>query len=366
MILDDNVFLADYSQFINSRRIVMKRIILFLLFIIFVFLQYSENMGNLPGILKPEMLTVSGDELYVVQGARVHIYSLKDLSLKRTLGREGEGPGELKVAPNWYNNVTVLKTKIFIDGLDKVVFYSKSGMYLGEMKKPLGLSRMVPVGKNFVAVKLTHMEKDIQYNCLNLYNEKLEYVRELARQESPMQSVSFKTEMIPDVLNFSVWEDKIFTELSRQGFIIDVFDSQGDKLYRIKKPATRVPVDDGLKNTFIKMFSENPLIRQMGFQEFKRTGKLVWPEQLAPIRDIAVSDNRIYVRTYIKRQYEEWGVMDMRGNKIKKKQFPPVENAPLLAHLFGIKYYAIHNNIFYYIRENSESEDWELHAVKVN
>lgn len=163
----------------------MKRIVLFILLFVMVFFQFPHKRGTLTGVLKPEMLKVAGDELFVVQGAEVFIYSLKDLSLKQKIGGEGEGPGELKVASNWYNNVTVLEKKIFVDGLDKVVFYSRNGLYLNEMKKPLGLSRMAPLGKNFVAVKLTHMEKEIQYNCLNLYDDKLEYVKELGRQESP-------------------------------------------------------------------------------------------------------------------------------------------------------------------------------------
>lgn len=91
----------------------MKRIISLILLILILLLVravFPVNRGIVPGVLKPEMIRVLDDELFVVEGAAVWIYSLKDLKLKRKIGRQGEGPGELKKTRN--TNAFTCMTKI--------------------------------------------------------------------------------------------------------------------------------------------------------------------------------------------------------------------------------------------------------------
>jgi len=65
---------------------------------------WAENPGTLEGVLVPEMIQVSGDELYVLEGATIYVYSLKDLKLLCKFGQKGEGPGELKIMEAFPNN----------------------------------------------------------------------------------------------------------------------------------------------------------------------------------------------------------------------------------------------------------------------
>ena len=347
----------------------MKKTINLILLVLFLLSAHPVFPGNgriLSGVLKPEMIRVYDNEFFVVQGAEVLIYSLKDLGLKTKIGRQGEGPGELKVTTNWYNNVTVFADYIFIDGMDKIVFFSREGKLIREQKKTIGISRMVPVGKSYAAVNLTHFEKKIQYQCLYLYGEDLKQLKELARQESPVQSASMKTEMIPDVLNFSVWQDKVFVEKSREGFVIDVYNIYGKKLYQVKKEYKRTPVTEAHKKAAIEKFKNDPFIKQIGYEEFKKVSKPVWPDVFPAIRNITVSENKIYLRTHNEQEgKEEWFILDLKGNLLKKEFLPAVESAPLMAHLLGVKYFTIHNNIFYYIKENEDREEWELHTEKI-
>ena len=344
----------------------MISLILSVLFLLMVHQVFPDNGGILPGVLKPEMIRVYDNELFVVQGAEVLIYPLKDLGLKKKIGRQGEGPGELKVTTNWYNNVTVFSNYIFIDGLDKIVFFSREGKLIREQKKPIGISRLVPMGKNFAAVNLTHIEKNTQYQCLNLYDRDLKRLKELARQESPVQSATGKTEMIPDGLNFSVEQDKIFVEKSREGFVVDIFDSQGKKLCQVKKEYKKIPVSEAHKKAAIEKFKTDPFIKQIGYEEFKKFSKPVWPDFFPAIRDITVSDKKIYLRTYKEQGgKEEWLILDLKGNLLKKVNLLAVDNAPLMAHLLGVKYHTIENNSFYYIKENEDTEEWELHTAKI-
>jgi hypothetical protein len=62
-------------------------------------LVFAANLGPLPGLLKPNFLRVSSDGIFIFEGATVYMYSIENLSFIRKFGREGEGPGEIKLFP---------------------------------------------------------------------------------------------------------------------------------------------------------------------------------------------------------------------------------------------------------------------------
>lgn len=327
---------------------------------------FSMEKRTLTGVFEPGMMAVAASELYVVEGANIFVFSLQDLSLKHKFGGQGEGPGELKAADFWHNTVTVLPGQIFIDGYDKTVYFSKEGKFLREAKKPVGISQMVPVGNSFAAVKLDQLEGDVQYQCLYLYDSSLEYAKELCRQESPIQSMARKTEMIPDVLNFSVWEDTIFVERSRDGFVIEAFDSRGDQLYKIEKTYKKIPVTEVHKNEAVKKLEADPFVKRVGLEEFKKFSQLVWPNSLPAIRDITVVDKKIYVQTFKTQDGKEnWMILDLKGQTLSSIYLPRVDSAPLMANLYGVNYYTIHKNKFYFLKYNEEEDGWELHIQEI-
>lgn len=322
---------------------------------------FSREQRALPGVFEPEMMTIADNELYIAEGPNILVYSLRDLSLSRKFGRQGEGPGEFKPADYWYNTVTVLPDHILVDGFDKLVYFSKDGRLLREAKKPIGLSRMVPIGNCFAAVKLEHIEGDVQFHCLFLYDANGKPIKELCRQESPVQQMTRKMEMIPDVLNFSVWEDKIFIEKSREGFILEVFNSRGDRLYRIEKKIERIPRTKIHENEALEAFKTDPFLKRLGFEEFKRLSTFVWPEALPAIRDFTVTDTKIYVRTSRNRDGKEnWMILDLKGETLFHADMSRLDNAPLLATLNGVNYYTIHDHKLYFLKDNAKTDEWEL------
>ncbi|NTU52059.1 MAG: hypothetical protein HGA94_06470, partial [Candidatus Aminicenantes bacterium] len=93
----------------------MKRsLMLFVSMILVLQAEAGSPVGQntLTGVFMPEMITVSGDTLYVVEGPEVLAFSLKDRALLRKIGGRGEGPGEFRAADYWYNTVTVLPDAI--------------------------------------------------------------------------------------------------------------------------------------------------------------------------------------------------------------------------------------------------------------
>ena len=320
----------------------------------------------LQGVFEPGMIKVADDRIYIVEGANILVFSLQNLSLIQQFGKPGEGPGELKVAEFWFNSLTVLPGHIFVDGYDKVVYFSKEGRFMREAKKPVGISRIVPVGDNFVAVKLDHIEGDVQYQCLYFYDSDLKFVKELCRQESPIQSMTRKTEMIPDVLNFAVWGDRIFVEKSRSGFVVEVFDSQGKRLYEIEKKYERIPVGKEHKEAALEKFKNDPFVMRIGFEQFKKFSEFVWPDTLPAIRDFMVADGKMYIRTFrTTDDQENWMILDLDGHTLAQVYVPRLDSAPLMANLYGVNYFSIDKDMIYFLRYNEKTDDWELHTQEV-
>jgi len=327
---------------------------------------YPADRKILAGVFEPEAIKIAAGELYIVEKASVLVYSLRDLSLSRKIGRQGEGPGEFKETDYWYNTVTVLPDHIFVDGYDKAVRFSRDGRLLVEMKKPVGISKMVPVGANYAGLRLEHIEGERQYQCLCLFDANLRFKRELCRQESPVQQLSRTIEMIPDVLNFTVWDDKVFVEKSREGLVIEVYDAEGRRIGRIEHESERIRPTQEHKNRAIEDIKSDPFVKRMGYEAFARLSRFVWPDALPAITDFMAADGKLYVRTPGTLEgREKWLVLDMEGGVKDRVLLPPVGGAPLMARLYGVSYHAIDQRTLYFIKDDEATEEWELHAVEI-
>jgi len=170
----------------------------------------AEMIGELSGVLKPESIQVSGNELYVVEGGSFLVYSLTDLKLTRKFGKKGEGPGELKVFPFWMNALYPLKNSLYAEGFDKFIFFNKEGKAIREHQKKHRFFKLLPVGENFVGRTFPIPgEGNKRYTAVRLYNSKIELIKELYREPLDMLNKQGLFTMIPDAVNFTVYDDKI-------------------------------------------------------------------------------------------------------------------------------------------------------------
>jgi hypothetical protein len=95
---------------------------------------------------------------------------------------------------------------------------------------------------------------------------------------------------------------------------------------------------------------------------------MFWPDFLPWIRNIIVSGNKIYLQTYNQKDSKiEYVIMDFKGNNQKSVFLPKVILAPLAGRVLGssIRFFDIENDKFYYIVENVEEENWEVHVKKI-
>jgi len=359
----------------------MRKLILLIFLLLFIYMVMGTNRGILNEVLEPESIQVYGNELYVVEGAAIFVYSLDDLSLIRKFGKKGEGPGELKVLPFWPNSITVWPDYIFAEGLDKFIFFSKEGKLIKEHKKIKRFMKVLPVWKNFVVKTFPFQGKDQKYyNAIKVLNTEMEEIKELYRQKVLMLEAEGNITMIPESLNFCVYDNKIFVEESPKGFFIEIFDCEGKKLYQIDKKYKKIKVTSKYKNLVMDNLKESfkqkkvgvfvPLhIVEGGWENFKKWAKFIYPDYIPSIRDIVVDNEKIYVQTFNREDNkEEYVILDLKGNTVKKVYLPRIKNSAVFVYQvlgLSLRFYAINNNRFIYLNENEDDEEWEVHVIAI-
>ena len=332
----------------------MKKILIFIILLLPVTLIQAEKAATLDGLLRPDMITIGNDRICITEGASVLVYSLKDYRLLKKFGKPGEGPQEFKIVPFGPPLVAVpYNDKIYVSSNAKLSVFTLDGVFIKEAKtKPYTV--YIPFKNSFLATAMVPDEKEIPVLAINLYNEKFENLKTLYisdMQVGPSAGMNFPFSSF----NFIPYKDRAYVVAGKEGFVIDVFDQKGNKLYRIKKEFKPLKVPAEFKKENEQWFKTNSFYKQ--YWEFFKT-RVSYKKQYPPIRDMDVTDDRIYVLTYKTRgEKSEFIILDLKGNEQKRVFLPCPENV-------GMDYYSkydIHNKNFYTLVENEDDEVWELH-----
>ena len=331
----------------------------------------SRKLGNLPDLMKPESIMVQENDLYVVEGATIHVYSIADLKPRRTFGKQGQGPGELTVGPGYSNKITVFKDHLVAECRDKLIFFSRDGKFRKEIRKSsFTIMQSIPVGKNYAVSKLTPADDGQRmYHSVCLFDSNMKEIKELYRMKFMQQGQPPKAElnMLFDSPGLQIFDNKIFVEESSDGFIIDVFDENGNKLYRIQREFEKKKISDSYKENLLEQIKDDAIVKALGgWDSFRNLFKLHFPDTFPAIRNIEVSGNRIYAQTYNQKDNrEECLIMDLRGKILKRVFLPKFKNISVVGSILGTKLHAIQNDMLYYLSENEDTEEWEFHGVQI-
>ena len=57
--------------------------------VLFIITGYAQKVATMGEIAKPVDILVDADQIYIVSGAQVYIYSAKDYSFKKVFGQRG-------------------------------------------------------------------------------------------------------------------------------------------------------------------------------------------------------------------------------------------------------------------------------------
>ncbi len=337
----------------------MKKIYLFLLFSLIVFSSYGRVIASFEEISKPKMMSINKKLILITEGSSIFLYSMKDYSFIKKFGKEGEGPKEFKVSPFGPPMIAYfVNDKIFVSSNSKISYFTDSGEFIKEMRTmPFVIFR--PFLDFYIATGTALNDNNKTVLTVNLHNSKLEKIKEIYKSDmtiGPNASFSYPI----NNFNFEPYGKNIFLVRGKEGFVIDVLDSSGKKLYTIKKKYEKIKVTKEYIEKTFRSFKSDPNFKQY-FEFFK--DKIKFKEFYPAIQDIKVIDNRIYVTTFKKKNKKtELIILNLKGNEIKRIWIPYPE-------LYGMDYipkYDIFNKKFYILIENDDDEVWELHMLKLD
>jgi len=344
----------------------MKKLLI-VFFLLVVFILNAEKVGNLSELEKPTDILFYKDNSFIMDGASILVFELKTGKFKFKFARKGEGPGEIKMSSFHTNTLSLHKGQIVIDSLDKMIYYSPAGKFLREKKKGRFLALQVkPIANHFVVKGVDRKDKETEYITLSLYDEKMQKIKEIARQKSNIQLGS--VELIPDSLHFTIIGDNVYIEKSIKGFYIDVFNKNGNLLKTIKNNSQKTKVTDKDKESALNRYKNDSLVKQFGFEQLKSRNKFLYSKIFPEIQDIINYGDKIVIKTFRKeKEKNQYMIFNKEGKLIKKTFLPKTWEGEMISHLNGIepKLFKFYNGYFYHLVENIENEEYELHRVKL-
>ncbi|MCP4213373.1 MAG: 6-bladed beta-propeller [bacterium] len=324
----------------------MKQIILFFLVLCVPFtFQYAKTV-TLPGLDNPHQIAVDKDSLYIVDNTTVYIYSLKDFSQKFKFGRQGEGPGEFKR----YAGITIQADQILVNSMARLSFFDKNGKFIREQNAATNtLGGFLPMDKLYISTSFLKEDKRMFYT-LNLYDENLVKGKLICRLSRNEQASGMKINALDwGFPKYQVYKNNVYCEeLDKE---IYGFDVSGKKILTLIPKDEKLPVSSAYKNRFFKT------LELRNKEEFVRVKpRLQFPSHFPTIRDFRVTNDKVYIVTFkIVDDAVEILVYDLQGKFLEKTFFPGIEQNPFSLHPFFIK-----GDKLYRLRDNEETEEWEL------
>lgn len=335
----------------------MVFVLFIFIFISFIFPLKGDKVATLKEVIKPDMMQVKNGKLYVLERTTIFIYSLKDFSLLKKFGREGEGPKEFQARPfGPPMSLSFYSDNLVVNSNNKLSYFKLNGDYVNEEKAPPG-AVFYRVKDGYLGIGSAIGENNRPFVCFRLFGLDFQAPKMLYQSEITLgQGIELKVPM--NALNYyPIYKDKIFIVEGKKGFVINCFDHKGNKLYDIKKKEyEKTRVTETYKQRTIDWFKNHPTFRAI-FPGIK--DRIIFKEYFPIIKNIAVDNDVLYVITN-NMKHEQWEciIMDLKGKELKRVFVPlqdsePYTYYPLLCAMEKGKYYAL--------IEDEDEETWELH-----
>ncbi len=200
-------------------------------------LAYGKKAATLPGLSRPAILIVKSNNIFVLEDTTVLIYALKDFKLIKKFGKKGEGPGEFVYNANNGRpmSMSLNKNNILVNSFGRMSYFDVNGKYLRE-KKVTADALLFPIKNKFVGIGPINDSSGKQFIGFRLIEENFKDWKIL--YSSDLDLGNRMRQLLLPIVSFTynpVYKDKIYINAGTLEFLIDVFDSNGNKLYSIKK-----------------------------------------------------------------------------------------------------------------------------------
>ena len=321
---------------------------------------HAQKVAVLKELNNPDSIKVGNGFIYIQEKTTIYIYSLDKHNLVYQFGKEGEGPGELKINPQGTPLVlTPFKGRVYISSLSKLSIYTKTGVFIKEQKFS-SMDIIIPFQEKFICFSPAPMEKNNRKMVMAFFlaDEHLRKGKIIYRSDFEIsQNSKFVFPLTP--FDPFVYGDRVYFVDGINGFSIKVFDLSGKLANHIRKEYSRRKIPSSYKDKTLTWFKTNPNFRQY-FELIK--DRIVFKRHYPPILTIYVERGRIYAITNTFQNHQrECIVMDLHGNQIRRIFLP-------ISEQYGLDFkvlYTFNEGIFYRISGNPHHETWELYKIRL-
>jgi len=342
----------------------MKQAFVGVVLILFASTLLAAKTVSLPDILKPDSIVVDADNIYVVEGIQVSVYSAADFKLKKKFGREGEGPQEFKKSGGGNMPSLILYPQpdhLFICSQNKASFFKKDGTFIKEVRTGSIIGRFAPMDDTYAGLGFSR-EDNKPALIIGLYDKDFKKEKDLLKLPMPFMP----GQKVDPIRVYFLSDAFMFYSDSKKAFIVDgdnnvqVFNHKGDIVATLSYNYQKVKLTDSLKAKYDKFFSEDNRFRQM-YKNGKARNMMEFSEYLPTIKTYRVSDGKVYVVTNNKKNQALETIIFSDTGKFLRKIFLPIEQ-PNILEMYP---FTIYKGKIYQLVENEDEEEWELHVNEI-
>jgi hypothetical protein len=315
----------------------------------------------------PSILSIDSQNLYIIkpEDMLVNIYTGKDIKFVAKFGGKGEGPGEFRVIQGFQ----VYEDFIFVNSMGKNSYFSKQGDLQKETRFPPHLIPCYPLGNQFVTYEFSGLPTPDNPDSsikIALIGPKFETKRVLFQKKMKKYNTIFNEKsgqneqwLFPNDVLYRIYKDNIYIGyLSTESFLFMVFDSQGNKLYEIKRPYLKRRIPDLIKQAIRK--------RQKKINENLRIKmKINFNEYFPSFCSFEVTDDKIFVFLFPTVESQRIIVMDLKGKLLEVNLIPFDLNFFETKAIRNLFYNKVYDGKKYFLKDNFETQKWELWSLKI-
>lgn len=320
---------------------------------------FAVDSPLLKELIEPDSIVVDRQHrcIYIPEGTSICVYDAEDFTLKKRIGKRGEGPQEflLNVLNGFEElHIDTRTPALIVNSMGKISFFhKKDGSFIKEVKSRSNSSEFKPLGSGFAGQGMT-FENGIQYRSINLYDSSLNKIKEVFRVKHHFQ-MNEGLKVLEAAAKFDTYDDRLFVAWERD-FLIHVFDQQGNKLYTIKKDYRKVEFSPGDKEKIIDFLKTSKRYKD-AFEILKP--KIIFPDTFPAIDNLLIDGGKIYTVTYrVENNLTEGFVFDIKGKYRGRMNLPLKRRDGFLTFP-----YTISQGILYQLVE--EGDHWRLKMVEI-
>jgi hypothetical protein len=329
----------------------MKKIFIILFLLLLAGVAHGTKLGSLPDVYHPLRFTIDGNLLYIPDQNSVSVYSMKDFKLLQKIGGKGEGPGEFTRTPK----AIILQDEILLFSYLKFARFKKDGTLLMEKKVlPTMLGDIYPLGNHYIIHTSMVNDKAEWVSEINIVSQDFKKIKSLYSHTKEKENTDGKNvvRFMGPTVSFQCNANNIFLAYGNSGFKIEVIDYNGKSVRVIEKDFPRIKIPESFKKKKLEIFLKTFSPAQK--EKIAKTFIFDFPEYFPAMQDFLVVGDNLYIKTYrTEENQEEYVILDTKGNLLKKVFLPETQPGA----------WTFSGNKFYFLKDNDDKEEWELHGI---